>query len=308
MRSHAALVLLPLGLALAGCQTDGTDGEGGAGGGEATSSTTSSTTTSSTSSGTTSCDLDDATTETAIQSPTGCNVLDRDTAACEASRKAAGLDGFWLHFSCRVTLSKSGGVIHAESDGLPDYTSNYFPTADACHADYPGGKQNPNTLAAGDYDVGFPETPSGATTKMTGAVVGMALNGVVIFGDFAAPGDDIFQEAETFDACAGHPQNTGVYHYHAEPYALSYDDARFIGVMRDGSPIYGRRDSDGTMPADLDATGGHTGVTADSPSTAVYHYHVNLQTSTTPGTAGEQQWFITTGDYHASPGTCTGCM
>jgi hypothetical protein len=118
--------------------------------------------------------------------------------------------------------------------------------------------------------------------------------------------DDIYKEAETFDRCAGHPQNTGVYHYHAEPTSLSYDDDRFIGVMRDGSPIYGRRDSDGAVPTDLDAAGGHTGATPDS-ATAVYHYHVNLQTSSTPGTAGEQQWFITTGEYHSATGTCTGC-
>lgn len=298
MRSIAAIVLLPLALPLSGCNNDGTDGTDGTGGGAATSST---------SSGTSDCALTANTTETNTESPLGCVVLDRDTSACEASRKAAGLDGFWLHFSCRVELSKSGGMIHAKSDGRPDYESNYFPKSDACHVDYAEGKQNPNTLAAGDYDIGFPESPSGAGGKMMGAVVGMALNGVTIFGDFAAPGDDIFQEAETFDRCAGHPQNTGVYHYHAEPTALSYDDDRFIGVMRDGSPIYGRHDADGSMPADLDAAGGHTGTTPDS-ATPVYHYHVNLQTSSTPGTAGEQQWFITTGEYHSAAGTCSGCM
>ena len=46
--------------------------------------------------------------------------------------------------------------------------------------------------------------------------------------------DDIYQEAKTFDRCGGHPEGTGVYHYHSEPYAISYDDDNFIGVMRDG--------------------------------------------------------------------------
>lgn len=304
MRSLAALVLLQLSLCLAACNNDGTDGAGGEGGGASTSTATG--TGSSTSSSMSDCTLAANTTVTNTTSPLGCAVLDRDTSACEASRKAAGIDGFWLHFSCRVDLSKSGGSIHAKSDGRPDYESNYFPADDVCHVDYPEGKQNPNEIATGDYDVGFPESPSGAGGKMMGAVVGMALNGVVIFGDFAAPGDDIYKEAETFDRCAGHPQNSGVYHYHAEPTSLSYDDDRFIGVMRDGSPIYGRRDSDGAVPTDLDAAGGHTGATPDS-ATAVYHYHVNLQTSSTPGTAGEQQWFITTGEYHSATGTCTGC-
>jgi hypothetical protein len=138
------------------------------------------------------------------------------------------------------------------------------------------------------------------------AVVGLALNGVPIFGNFAAPGDDIYEEAQTFDRCGAHPQNTGKYHYHGEPYAISYDDSNFIGVMRDGYPVYGRRDPDASLPT-LDAYGGHTGVTVDSPSTPVYHYHVNEQTSTNPGTLGEMQWFLTTGTFRGTPGACTGC-
>ncbi|OJT27457.1 hypothetical protein BO221_05675 [Archangium sp. Cb G35] len=93
---------------------------------------------------------------------------------------------------------------------------------------------------------------------------------------------------------------------HSEPYAISYDDARFIGVMRDGYPIYGRKDADGSAPT-LDSAGGHTGVTADSPTTPVYHYHVHEQTSTSSGTLGQKQWFITTGTYRGAPGGCTGC-
>ncbi|CAN5874029.1 hypothetical protein BH11MYX2_BH11MYX2_37210 [soil metagenome] len=29
--------------------------------------------------------------------------------------------------------------------------------------------------------------------------------------------------------------------------------------------------------------------------------------STTAGSAGEKQWFLTTGTYRGSPGSCTGC-
>jgi hypothetical protein len=77
--------------------------------------------------------------------------------------------------------------------------------------------------------------------------------------------------------------------------------------MRDGYPLYGRHDADGSTPANLDASGGHVGTTPDSPSTAVYHYHVNLQTSHTGATAGDEAWFLTTGTYAGAPGTCTGC-
>jgi hypothetical protein len=256
------------------------------------------------------CALADNTTATAVASTSGCHVLVRDTSGCQAARAAAGLAGYWLKFSCRVTLTKttSGAtaVVRAASDGRPDYLSNYFATTDACWEAYTSAIQNPNTIATKAYQMDLPTTPAGSSHPMAGGIVGIALNGVPIFGDFAAPGDDIFQEVMTFDRCGAHPQMSGAYHYHGEPYAISNDDDAFIGVMRDGYPIYGRRDPDHTIPT-VDTYGGHTGVTVDSPTTPVYHYHLNLQTSTSTATSGQQQWFLTTGTYRSAPSTCTGC-
>lgn len=209
--------------------------------------------------------------------------------------------------SCRVTLTVSGGVVTAKSDGLPDHVSNYFAKTDACHEDYTGAIQNPNTIASKTYEVSFSLTPDVSPQQMHGAVVGLALSGVPIFANFAAPGDDIFQEAATFDRCGGHPQMQGAYHYHSEPLSISNDDSAFIGVMRDGYPIYGRHDPDGSMPTLDDATGGHTGVTLHSPSTPVFHYHVNEQTSTANKTAGTKQWFLTKGMFEGTPGACATC-
>ena len=225
--------------------------------------------------------------------------------AWQPARQALGLTGFWLKFSCRVTLSVMGTEVRATADGQPDYKSNYFQTSNICYETYTGGVQNPNTLAAKSYVVSFPQTPNMTSTMMAGAIVGLALNGVPIFGNFAAPGDDIYQEAMTFDRCGAHPDMNGRYHYHGEPYAISYDDARLIGVMRDGYAIYGRDDDGGGSPT-LDAQGGHTGTKPHSAA-PVYHYHLNLQTSTAAGTAGQMQWFLTTGTYHGTPGTCVGC-
>jgi YHYH protein len=259
---------------------------------------------------TTGCALAADTAATATVAPSGCAVLSRDTSSCVAARQAAGLSGYWLKFSCRVTLSKTtqSGVdlIQAQSDGQPDYKSNYFQTTDACHEDYTGAIQNPNLIAAKSYTVSFPLSPNTSSQAMHGAVVGMVLNGVPVFGNFAAPGDDIYQEARTFDRCGAHPQQAGAYHYHGEPYAVTYDDSNFVGVMRDGYPIYGRRDPDGSAPA-LDEFGGHTGVTVDSPSTAVYHYHVNEQTSTDSRTSGQKQFFLTKGTFRGTPAACSTC-
>ena len=255
------------------------------------------------------CTLAASTTPTATVT-NGCALLDRDTSACASARQAAGLSGAWLEFSCRVdltTVTQNGQTfVQLTTDGRPDYASNYFPPSDACYAAYTTSFPDPNLITAQHLVALVPTTPTAGTQAMSLGAVGFAINGVVVFDNQAAPGDDIYDEFGSFDRCQGHPQMQGVYHYHSEPYAISYDDDRLIGVVRDGYFVYGRRDSDGSLPT-LDAAGGHTSVTPDSPSTPVYHYHVNMQTSTNAKTQGQVGWFLTTGTYAGTPGTCQGC-
>ena len=235
----------------------------------------------------------------------GCARLARDTSACRAQRQAAGLSGAWLGFSCAVTLSSGASAVQVSATSEPDYRSNYFATTGGCWEDFTPAFPDPNRIAAQNLVLQIPTSPSSAGQTMGFGAVGVAVNGVAIFDNQAAPGDDIFREAASFDRCQGHPAPGGVYHYHSEPYAISADDASLIGVLRDGYFVYGRRDADGSLPT-LDAAGGHTGTTPDSAS-PVYHYHLNLQTSTAAGTSGQQVWFLTTGRYHGTPGSCTGC-
>lgn len=256
--------------------------------------------------GATGCTLTANTTATTTANSAGCHVLSRDTSSCQSARTAQGLSSFWLKFSCRVTLTKNGNTLSAVSDQQPDYKSMYFPTSNACYQNETSGLHNPNEIVAKSLTVNISLTPNTVSGAMMGAVVGMALNGVPVFSNFAAPGDDIYKEAMTFDACGGHPQMSGQYHYHGEPYALSYDDSNLIAVLRDGYPVYGRKDSDGSYPT-LDSFGGHTGVTPDS-TTPTYHYHVNQQTSTNSGTLGQKQYFLTTGTYRGQAAACPGCM
>lgn len=253
------------------------------------------------------CALVGSTTASDVASPSGCHVLQRDTSACRAEREAAGLDGFWLRFSCRVKLTATADQVTAAFDGQPDYKSNYFPATDACHEDYDGAIQNPNLIKTYAYSVAFPRAPNTTASDQRGGTMGVALNGVPLFNNAAAPGDDIFLEAKTFDRCGAHPNMTGTYHYHSEPYSITYDDSAFVGVLRDGYPVYGRRDANGSLPTDLDEFGGHVGVTADSPNAAVFHYHVHEETSTKPSSVGQKQWFLMTGKFRGSTLPCASC-
>lgn len=93
------------------------------------------------------------------------------------------------------------------------------------------------------------------------------------------------------DPCGGHVDPQGWYHWHLasptadtilEAYAIDeitcvnvvQDDTALFGFARDGHPLYGAEDDDGTVPADLDGCNGHTGSTADFPD-GVYHYHAS---------------------------------
>lgn len=255
----------------------------------------------------TTCSLDDDTTATATENAYGCFVLDRDTSSCEQERIDQGLSGFWLKFSCRVTLTVSGSNVVIATDSQPDYKNYYFDSGDACFedADLADRSANPNTISEKSVSVTVPMTPvdDASPDDVDLGTIGVAVNGVSIFSNEAGPGDDIYDEVATFDLCDGHPEQAGKYHYHTEPSAISNGDEEFVGVMRDGYPVYGRF-GHGTSAdvAGLDAQGGHTSTTVDSPSVAVYHYHVNLQTNGT-----DQAYFISAGKYTGTIGACTGC-
>ena len=83
----------------------------------------------------------------------------------------------------------------------------------------------------------------------------------------------------------GHPACTSpAYHFH-QFFTNLYDaeaegHSTKVGVSVPTSStivprnLYGKYETTGTLPADLDACGGHFGNTPDSPSTSIYHHHV----------------------------------
>ena len=238
-----------------------------------------------------------------------CTKTTRDTSSCQSARTTLGLSGEWLKFSCNVVLGLANASQTTVTDyasatyvtltvtGLPDRKSNFFPstgtysftaydyTVTGNYADmkntYSPSSPNPHSIAQQSVVYYIPINPSSATHATMGmGTVGVTVEGIQIFSRLAATTDNIFSEVATFDECQGHPASGNIYHYHTEPYAISYQDSNLIGVMRDGYFIYGRYDYGGSTDIDVSNTasdaykyGGHVGTVPTSGTGNVFHYH-----------------------------------
>ncbi len=197
-----------------------------------------------------------------------------------------------------------GTNIVIKCNALPDHKSPYYQGtvwAATKYESYAAGggtnplwAQNPNTIASQSLTFKIPMNPAVAATHAAtpGGAIGVSLNGVPFFNQYAAGGSPLTGEINSFDQYLGHPQMSGMYHYHEEPAYLTTQKGKsaLMGFLLDGFPVYGPQDMGGTTATGLDAYHGHTGVTADYPA-GIYHYHINqtdpyLNGSGFYGTAG----------------------
>ena len=210
---------------------------------------------------------------------------------------------FSSNFKSMVTLSSDGTNVTIKSNGEPDHVTPYWGVGNALYtAQISGHTVNPGTLQAQTFVMTVPINPAAAATKEATSLgpIGMALNGVAIFND--QEGGNVPLDSGvllSFDTAGAHSGPGGLYHYHTNGVFTSIDDNNLIGWLRDGFPIYGRKDLDGTHPTDLDANGGHFGVTPQYPN-GIYHYHcsnVNYQNS--------GYYVLKSGSYYGTKGTFT---
>jgi hypothetical protein len=134
---------------------------------------------------------------------------------------------------------------------------------------------NPNRIATQNLTFQISTTPAVAsgTSDTPLGPIGLSVNGVVLFNQYAAMRQPLTSEIVSFDRYNGHPNQDNQYHYHFEPVSLtSASRSRLLGVLLDGFPVYGPIDGDGSTPSNLDSCNGHTGVTPDF-SSGIYHYH-----------------------------------
>lgn len=203
----------------------------------------------------------------------------------------------------KVTISTTGTSITLRSNGTPDHVSPYWGVGHAQYeAQMAGSTVNPGLIGTQNYVMTIPEFPKEASTKEATSLgaIGMALNGVPIYND--REGGNVPVNAGvlgSFDRGGAHPGPGNTYHYHTTGDFTGNDNANLIGFLRDGFPIYARKDSDGSYPSNLDANGGHVGTTADF-STAIYHYHAS-----NTAYLGSRFYILKGGSYHGSKGTFT---
>lgn len=173
-----------------------------------------------------------------------------------------------------LKLNHDADFLIVESQGYPNHPTAIFPNSG-----------NPNTIRVQKFNFRIPLIPKMADTitRLPMGPVGMALNGVVFFNPFEQEGMNAVEGYTEvwLDSCCGHPQQTGVYHYHKYPSCVKSpfsDDGKqhspVIGFAFDGFPVYGPYEADGLMAKDvkdgqaLDACNGH------KDDVRGYHYHV----------------------------------
>lgn len=211
-------------------------------------------------------------------------VIDDDAANTSTDAIATPISAFDEFNTDAVTISFDGDNITIESNGVPNHTSPYWEETSPFYIEpvvaiaLTPGKISDNRSYTLTVDAA-PELAATSTATGLGAI-GISVTGAPIFNDQEGNNRPIEEViAETFDYAGAHNGPSG-YHYHIESMdvpentVLSHNDEKLVGIMADGFLLYGRKEADGSYPTDLDASGGHFGVTLHSDGVEVYHYHI----------------------------------
>jgi YHYH protein len=165
------------------------------------------------------------------------------------------------------------------TNALPDHGTGVFPIRPGSEA-YKYDR-NPHYIKPQRIGFSLPADPDLAERPTCApGVVGILLTGVPLFSALDAPGRDALAH-EVQDSCEGHPQPTGIYHYHSlSPCALSRQQpghhGQLAGYAIDGFGIFGPYGEAGEAltSADLDACHGHSHeIDWDGERRVMYHYH-----------------------------------
>ena len=186
--------------------------------------------------------------------------------------------------NANITVKISGADRVFTGNALPvKATTGTYPVA-STDAAYQYDR-NPNKISAQTVSLKITATPKAAAApQCAGGEVGISVDGPPIFTSIDAGGRDA-QAYEVQDSCNGHPQNTGVYHYHG--LSACTDRTKQFGWALDGFPIWGPVDPTTGQELsndDLDECHGTTSeITIDGKKVTMYHYVANDQYPYTVG-------------------------
>lgn len=186
-----------------------------------------------------------------------------------------------------ISVTSDGSYVTIKTNGTPDHKSIYYPTGNTLYETFSGTtfagtsfNKNPNVIAAQNYTFKIPLNPQMSSNHAATPLgpIGVAVNGVPLFNQYAGPNQPLTNEITSFDQYWGHPAQAGNYHYHVEPLFLTnvkLNKSALLGFLLDGFPVYGPEENGAPVTnAMLDAFHGHVSATADYPN-GIYHYHIN---------------------------------
>lgn len=204
------------------------------------------------------------------------------------SNNTSGVSDVYKKIYGATDIYADGDYVVIKCNGLPDHKSPYYKgTAwestkyEAYNGTNSLWNQNPNKIGEQNYTFRIPMHPAEASTKSATPMgpIGVALNGVPLFNQYAAGRVQLTNEVNSFDQYNGHPAQGSDYHYHFEPLWLTSKNGKsgLIGFLLDGFPVYGPEENGKTITnSDLDTYHGHTSITPEYPN-GIYHYHFTSQ-------------------------------
>jgi hypothetical protein len=203
-----------------------------------------------------------------------------------------------------TSITTDGVTVTIKTNGTPDHKSVYFPQAHPQYEAFSGTTfngvrfvQNPNRIITQSYTFKIPKNPQASTNHPATPLgpIGVFVNGVPLFNQYAGPNQPLTGEIVSFDQSWGHPAPGGLYHYHVEPLYLTevkLSKSALMGFLLDGFPVYGPQENNAPVTnAQLDSYHGHTHPTTEYPN-GIYHYHI---TNTDP--------YINGSGFYGTPGT-----
>lgn len=107
-----------------------------------------------------------------------------------------------------TSITADNDFIYIKTNGTPDHKSVYYPTSNSFYENFSGTtfggytfSKNPNTIASKNYTFKIPRNPAETSNHSATPLgpIGVSLNGVPFFNQYAGPNQPLTNEVVSFD-------------------------------------------------------------------------------------------------------------